>query len=470
MNIPWNLDVNLKDVVLDFSWLSLLLIVGAVLRRYIPFFQRYLVPNNIIAGFVGLIIGPQLLGLSGMAPERLGLYVYHLLALVFIAMGLRQGKSKWGSGPVSMGLAFVTTYLVQGTVGVGVALLMAATFWPDLFIGIGLLVPLGFGMGPGLAYTMGNSWEAYGFSGGGVVGLTFAAIGFLIAYFVGIPLVNRAIARGTTTLISGTDAISDDVRRGLLKEPPALRSAGKLTIASEAMEPMAFQLGLIGGLYLITYAITYMLNGLMVGAGLQEFTATLWSFHFILAAVIAMLFRKGADMTGIGHLIDKGLMTRSAGVFMDYLVAASIAAISVTVVWRYWQPIALISLSGGLATYFYVRWLTYRVFDDYHFERFIGVFGDMTGTINSGLVLVRVTDPEFDTPVAEDLVYGSGMALLVGFPLLIVLNLPFTYFANSVTGYWVTIIIFLIYFVVLMIGWRLTGYLRFTAQPPGDGQ
>ena len=108
----------------------------------------------------------------------------------------------------------------------------------------------------------------------------------------------------------------------------------------------------------------------------------------------------------------------------------------------------------------------YRAFDDYQFERFIGVFGNMTGTINSGLVLVRVTDPEFDTPVAEDLVYGSGMALLVGFPLLIVLNLPFTYFANSVTGYWVTIVIFLIYFVILIIGWRLTGFLRFTSDPP----
>ena len=93
MTTPWDLSVNLKVVVLDLTWLSILLIAGAALRRYVPFFQKYLVPNNIIAGFLGLIIGPQILGFTGFSVERLGLYVYHLLALVFIAIGLRQEKT-----------------------------------------------------------------------------------------------------------------------------------------------------------------------------------------------------------------------------------------------------------------------------------------------------------------------------------------------------------------------------------------
>ncbi len=466
MNIPWNLDVNLKDVVLDFAWLSLLLIGGAVLRRYVRFFQRYLIPNNIIAGFLGLLLGAQLLDITGMAPERLGLYVYHLLALVFIAVGLRQEKSAWGSGPVSMGLSFVTTYLIQGAAGLLIALGLVYTVMPDLFVGIGLLLPLGFGMGPGLAYTMGHSWEAYGFSGGGAVGLTFAAIGFLMAYFIGIPLVNRGIRRGYTTLISDPDAISDAVRKGVYKNTP-LRSAGNLTIASEAMEPMAFQVGLIGSLYLATYGITYGLDRLMISGGLENFTATLWSFHFILAAVITMVFRKLVDMTGRGYLIDRGLMTRAAGVFMDYLVAGSIAAITFQVVWDYWQPIVMMALVGTLSTYAWVRWLMPRAFVDYHFERFIAVFGQMTGTINSGLVLVRVTDPEFETPVAQDLVYGSGVALLIGFPLLLVLNLPMNIFGNTLIGYWITLGLLLLYFVVLFIAWRLTGTLRMKADPLG---
>ncbi len=470
MTTPWDLTANLKDVVLDMAWLSLLLIVGAGLRRYVPFFQRFMVPNNVIAGFVGLIVGPQLLGLANISPERLGMYVYHLLALTFIAFGLRQPKESWGSGPLSMGFAFITTYLVQGAVGLLIALLLINTFMPDLFAGIGLLVPLGFGMGPGLAYSIGHSWEKFGFEGGGVVGLTLAAIGFLIAYFVGIPLIQRGIRNRETTLVKGIEEIDEAVRRGVLKEPPPYRSAGRLTIASEAMEPMAFQMGLIGALYLATYAFTYGVTWLMRDTVLEriDFPHIIWSFHFVWAALITLAARKLIDKAGRGYLIDPGLMTRSAGLFMDYLVAASIAAISFTILWAYRWPLLLMSLLAGLATYAFHRWLMWRAFDDYHFERFIGIFGDLTGTINSGLVLVRVTDPHFETPVAEDLVYGSGVALLVGAPLLFVLTLPMTVFknifANELTGYWLTLGLLVAYFVLMMAIWRLTGALRFKAR------
>ena len=476
MTTPWDLSANLKDVVLDFTWLSILLIAGASLRRYVPFFQKYLVPNNIIGGFLGLSIGSQILGLTDLSSERLGMYVYHLLALTFIAIGLRQEKTEWGTGPVSMGFSFINTYVVQGTIGLLVALILIYTVMPDLFAGIGLLVPLGFGMGPGLAYSIGHSWERLGFEGGGVVGLTFAAVGFLIAYFVGIPLIQRGIRKRETTLVDGIDGIDEQVRRGILKEPPAYKSAGKLTIATEAMEPMAFQIGLIGALYLITYGFTWGVTKLMEGTVLEQFDFPhiVWSFHFVWAALISMGARKLIDLQGRGYVIDRGLMTRTTGVFMDYLVCASIAAISFSIVWQYWLPILIMCVLAGIGTYFFYRWLMWRAFDNYHFERFIGIFGDLTGTINSGLVLVRVTDPEFDTPVAEDLVYASGVALGIGIPLLFVLNLPMTIFANIFenpqTGYWITFGILLGYGLLLMAIWRLIGYLKFKAVKPAHLQ
>ncbi|MCH7939575.1 MAG: hypothetical protein IID13_07505, partial [Candidatus Marinimicrobia bacterium] len=167
-----------------------------------------------------------------------------------------------------------------------VALLLIHPLMPVLFAGIGLLVPLGFGMGPGLAYSIGHSWEKFGFEGGGVVGLTLAAIGFLIAYFVGIPLIQRVIRNRETTLIKGMEDIDEAVRRGVLKEPPPYRSAGRLTIASEAMEPMAFQMGLIGTLYLANYAFAFGLTRLMRGTVLEriDLPHIIWSFHFVWAA------------------------------------------------------------------------------------------------------------------------------------------------------------------------------------------
>lgn len=469
MDTIWDLSVNLRDVVLDFTWLSLLLLVATALRRYVPFLQKFLVPNNVTAGFIGLIIGSQVLGITELAGERLIKYVYHLMALVFIAVGLRQEKSEWGRGAITNGLAFLSNYLIQGSIGLLVALAFIYTTNPDLFGAMGLLVPLGFGMGPGIAASIGGGWERFGFTGGASIGLTFSAIGFLFAFFVGIPLIRKGIKDGETKLIKDLDSISDDVLKGVYPDRSSQKSAGSLPIASEAMESMTFQVGLIGFLYLLTWWFTNAFAGLFISAGLHDLGNIIWSFHFIWANLIAIFSRRLMDRLGMSFMIDRGLMTRSAGLMMDYLIVGAIAAINLMVLWEFWVPILTMSILAGAATYYWNRWLMYRAFRDHHFERFVGIFGEMTGTLQSGLVLVRITDPEFDTPVAIDLVYGSGIALMFGFPLLVILNLPLTVWNNTVAGYWYTLGLMALYFIfviAVMLGMKL---LRLKPVKPEQG-
>ncbi|MDD5230639.1 MAG: sodium/glutamate symporter, partial [Candidatus Marinimicrobia bacterium] len=190
---PWDFTLNFKDVILDITALGAFLVIGTILRRYIPFFQKYLVPNNIIGGFLGLLVSQQILGLIVLDENRLGQYVYHLLAITFIVIGLGKSKTKFGKGPINKCFIELNCYIIQGAIGLLVALVLIYTLFPDLPAAMGLLVPLGFGMGPGIAYTMGHSWEKFGVEGGGIIGLTFAAIGFLIAYFAGVAIINRGI-------------------------------------------------------------------------------------------------------------------------------------------------------------------------------------------------------------------------------------------------------------------------------------
>ncbi len=457
---PWDLDVNLRFVVLDFLYLSAFLMLGTMARRYIKFFQKYLIPNNLIAGFLALLIGTQGLGLIDLPSDRLGIYVYHFLALTFIALGLRQEKASWSKGPVSKSIAALSSYLLQGTIGLVVAFILVYTFVPDLFIGIGLLIPLGFGMGPGLAYAMGNSWEQWGFEGGGLVGLTFAAIGYLYAFFVGMWLIQWGIKKGKSKLITSIDHITPDMRMGVYKNGKQ-PIAGRLPLTTEAVEPLAFQLALIGLVYLLTWFFVSGLTALMEKGGLHDFVATIWSFHFVFGLLIALAVRKIMDMSGRAYVIDKGLMNRSMGVFLDFLVIGAVGAISIPVIKHYWEAILIMSLLAGPATGFMLYYLCRRAFDDYHFERFIELFGEMTGTINSALVLLRVTDPEFETPVAEDAVYGSGISLFLGIPLLITLNVPFAFYKNAIEGYWVTLGILIGYWILLWIVWRAIGFIKF---------
>ena len=52
----------LVELMIDVGWLSLLLLVGKLLRAKILLFQKLFLPASIIAGFIGLFLGPYLLG------------------------------------------------------------------------------------------------------------------------------------------------------------------------------------------------------------------------------------------------------------------------------------------------------------------------------------------------------------------------------------------------------------------------
>jgi ESS family glutamate:Na+ symporter len=236
--------------------------------------------------------------------------------------------------------------------------------------------------------------------------------------------------------------------------------AGYLTLSQEAIEPLAFQLAAIGTVYMFTYFAVSGLAALLQNLGLAGFVPTLWSFHFLIALLIALVFRKILDLSNKGYLLDRGLMNRCAGVFVDYLVVGAICAINLAIVWKYLFPILTMAIIAAIASYYMLRFLCWRAFDDYHFERFIGLFGEVTGTLNSSLVLIRVTDPNFDTPVAEDMVYGSGIGLFLGFPMLVMLTAPMNFFNNTITGYWITLGILTAYLIILLVVWRLIGFLR----------
>lgn len=53
---------TLTDVLVDFAMVSVLLMIAAWLRRKIPFLQRYYIPAALIAGLLGMVLGPQVLG------------------------------------------------------------------------------------------------------------------------------------------------------------------------------------------------------------------------------------------------------------------------------------------------------------------------------------------------------------------------------------------------------------------------
>ncbi len=448
----WIVEISAGEFFLDFAWMGALLVLATWLRSKIKLLQRYLIPANLLAGVIGLVVGANLLGLIDLTTERLGTYVYHLLALLFIALSLRAPRKRIGLSSVKFALIFMFVYLTQAIVGLLIAFMLFYTLLPDLFVGIGFLPPLSFGMNPGIAYTIGLNWEQFGFTDGGVVGLTFSAAGFIVAYTVGIALVKRGINRGRAAYIDAGKELPDDVKRGIVSKPKA-DSGEKITTSSENIESLTFHIGLIGFTFILTYAIVKLMEMGLLAIGAEGEVSTLWSFHFIFAAIVALFVRKVLDWTRASRVVDDVTMTRCSNLFMDFMIVASVAAISLLVVAQYWLPLLLISIAVALVTWAVISYLIKDAFEEFEFERFAAIFGNMTGTLQSAFVLLRILDSGMKSPVSYNLVYGSGLALIFGFPLLILINAPVHYFSDVIQGFWIVLFALIAYALLLAVGW-----------------
>jgi len=414
------------NLVIDFTILSLSLLIATYLRTRLKFLQRFLVPNAITAGFVGLglmyiikEVYPEIIP----AKEILGNIVYHLLAITFISIGLKKRQKYIGKNSLSTAFMLTLGYAVEGFVGYTITLLFLFTFIPDIFPTFGMLFELGFGQSPGQAYALGKQWESLGFTYGGTVGLTFGAIGFLWACFVGIPFLNWGIKRGYIKGIN-KELLSNN---GFYKKESEGPITGRHTTHPDVIESATLHIAIIGFVYLIDYFfikfIVYILGRIDSGFGVQ-FGSVLWAYHAFFATLFALFFSKILNKLDIHHILDNNTLTVISGSSVDFLITAAVMAIEIVVVVKFIVPIVIICVAGGITVMFMIAFLSKRCFNDYLFERIISIFGLLTGTISTGLALLRVVDPQYETPVASDLVLGSGFSLFLGFPLLFSLNIP----------------------------------------------
>jgi glutamate:Na+ symporter, ESS family len=447
-------------LVIDFCLLSLFLGAGTLLKRKVGFFRKFLIPNSIIAGFVGLLAAqlinrffPDLRILQSGTLERM---VYHLMAIGFISLALKERTRDKGTEITNTGLVIVSTYLIQGILGFGITLFLAFTFIPDLFPSFGLLLPLGFGQGPGQASSIGGQWELINgvpaLVGGANIGLSIAAIGFLWACLGGVPLINYFVKKKGFKPEKFDEADADS---HMIEE----RDRPDDIPLSESIDRITVQFFLIGIVYLITY---FVISGMSALFGIfGNFGTTisnmLWGFHFIIGSLVAIVVRIIFD-----RLKKRGVMTRSypnnfllqriAGGSFDYMVTAGITAISIKILYDYLVPTILITSLGMILTMVYLYYLCKKIYSSHVVESTLALYGMLTGTISTGLALLREVDPNFRTPAAKQLVLGSGVGLFFGFPLMILLGLPIHGYSIGDTRYYLyTMIAFVVYFALLCL-------------------
>ena len=443
----WNLIIQLGVI-------AVLMLVANLLRRRIPFIRKSLMPVSVLAGF--LMLALKLVLQKGFHIddffdiELLDTLVYHCIALGFIAMSLRVGKKVEGSGlaGAKSGAAIVGSYLIQGFVGLVITILLALTLKPGLFKAAGLLLPMGYGQGPGQANNIGMTYETYGFAGGQSFGLAIAAAGYICACTVGVLVLNYWKNHKKLDVSKNVTGKEQELTVDYFQEKneiPVSDSIDKLSVQA------AMVLVVYGITYLVTLGITSALTAWAPGLA-KLLNSMLWGFNFIIGSAIAMLVKTmlvGAEKKGVitRRYQNNFLLNRLSGFFFDIMIVAGIACIDPEDLTGLWLPFVLMAVAGGVVTWFYLKKVSKSIYKgDYH-EGLISMYGMMTGTIGSGILLLREIDPEFKTPAANNLVLGSSYGILFGAPLLILVTMAAR---SDIMCYIVTGII-VVYFALLML-------------------
>jgi ESS family glutamate:Na+ symporter len=448
MNFDWSLFIDLGVI-------SAGLLIATFIRARVRFFQRYLIPNALTAGFILLPFYNFVFPALGLSNLSLGQLVYHLLSISFVAMTLRRSKpaGTWGDKRIyATSVGILSQYALQALLGLLITFLFMKTMMPSLFPSFGFLLPLGYALGPGQAYAIGQGWEAFGFKGGGSVGLTFAAFGFLWACFGGIFLVNYGIRKGWLANRFADRLKKQGIKTGVYERGQDRPVGSYLTTETEAIDSMTFNTAVVLVVYLLSYLLLRLITYLLSFAGPlgHDLAVNLWAISFIFAALVGLAVKLVLGKLKIEYTVDNHTLTRLAGLSVDLMVAASIAAISIVVLQHYWLPMLVLSVLGGLVTLVTVPWICSRLFKDHQFHRTLIIFGASTGTLPTGLALLRSIDPDFETPVASDYMYATGITFVLAIPFILSINLPaYSVSRGDPVYFWYAVLVSLGYLIVV---------------------
>lgn len=232
------------SILVDVGWISALLVVGNLLRRFIPLFQTLMIPAPITAGLLGLALGPEGLGLIHFS-DQLGTYSSILIAVVFGAMPYSmEFNPRVRRGARTMWSYSVGMYVGQWGIFTLFGIIVLGSVWgtPDWF---GMMLPVGFVGGFGTAAAVGGSLQQAGGDAAMTLGFTSATVGTLAAIVGGIIFAKWGSATGRTAQLPEFSRLPRDLRTGLISLPGQRPSVGKATTNPSSIEPVALHVSVI---------------------------------------------------------------------------------------------------------------------------------------------------------------------------------------------------------------------------------
>lgn len=424
--------------------LGFILLLAKVVRINAGWTQKLFLPSSIIGGFAALILGPDVLGAisSAMGSDRFaeagiftpeiltvwkalpGILISIVFATLFLGESLPTPKraARLVGPQLSVGVILASG---QYVVGLLLALLVLAPFFGTNPMA-GALIEIGLEGGHGTAAGMRGVMEELGFPEGADLALAMATVGVVGGIVIGVAFINWGVRTGRTACLDGAIEQSLDEQRGLFRTDEQYPAA-MMTTRPASIEPLALHFG---------FASVAVLLGVLLLKGLQLLEQLLWAdvvevFAYVPLFPLAMLggvaVQLFLDKTGHGEIIDHGMMLRIQGLALDLLIISALATLSLTAIAANWQPFVILAVAGVAWNVFVFLVLVPRIIRKFWFERGIGDFGQSMGVTATGLILMKIADPENKSPALEAFGYkqlifepffGGGLVTAAAIPII----------------------------------------------------
>lgn len=460
--------------------LAAVMLIGKYARVKVRFLQKLLLPSAIIAGFIGLILGPQVIGRLGeplgwawledggvftqgiydVWGELPGLLISVVFATLFMGSRIPSPVrvAKLVGPQLSIGVAYGSGQYVVGIV-LGLLVLSPLLGVDPVF---GALLEIAFEGGHGTAAGMEPAFDDMGIPEATDLALAMATVGLVFGIIIGISVINWGVRTGRTRVIKDVSKQSKAELRGLYNDNENV-STGRMTSRPSSIEPLTLHVAVVGLAIIIGWLI---LEGLVwiedqlwgqPGSPLSEEGLTLLGYVplFPLAMIGGVIIQVILDRTGNTNLLDHETMKRIQGLALDILIVAALATISLDAIAAYWETFLILSIAGIIFCTTVLLVFTPRIIPEYWLERGIADFGQSMGVTATGLVLLRVADPYDESPALEAFGYkqlffepffGGGLITALAIPIMVA------------TG---NVYIVLIPMIILFVGSLVVGHLYF---------
>ncbi len=416
---------TLSNIVLYVSIVGLLLVVASFIRLKVPLLRKAFIPASLLAGIIGLILGPYALKIiPADMMSSIGALPTPMITVVFASMLLgvekqESGKAMFHDAAAGLGWLWSNSFMQFGVA----CLLCAFFFCPVLGVNplFGSIFEIGFAGGHGTASGMATVFQdpaLLNWPDGADLGLTTATIGLLCGIFGGMIIINYSVRKKYTKIIT-EPAAAEQVKEIFVKEER--EPAAYLTVSQDVVEPFAFHLGIIGIAILMGQFIVWGFGKIFTYTGLP-----LFPFAMIGGWILNSIMQR----TSLRHLLDRRIFQRIQGMALEILVVGAMASIKVPVVVAYWLPLLVGSVVIMAFMLVWLFWLSPRIFQDCWFEQGIIRYGAFAGVAAVGYMLLRTVDPKMETDAGT--IYALGCPLMSPFIGGGLVTTAYPYIINSV--------------------------------------